>query len=78
MSNFKKLLTGCSPQMEATRPYSGTDFGSKSASEVFSDEDETEPPVEQDIGDILKNIAKVALPITLGLRHFDVVAGTIG
>jgi hypothetical protein len=52
--------------MEATKPY----FGSKSASGVFSDEDETEPPMEQDIGDILKNIAKVAMPITLGLRHF--------
>ena len=54
MSNFTKLLTECSPQMEATKPYSGTDFGSKSASGVFSDEDETEPPMGQDIGDILK------------------------
>jgi malonyl CoA-acyl carrier protein transacylase len=100
MSDFVNPLTDYSPQMETTESYSEMEFGSRSGSGAFSQDDElelaseflevaneqqldefigrliekagqalnetVEPPLEQDLGDILRSVAKVALPIVGG------------
>jgi hypothetical protein len=101
MSDYVNPLTDYSPQMESAEPRYARSFGERSATSVFSEDDElelasellevtseaefddfvrgligragwvlhepVEPSLENDIGDILKGIAKVALPVAGGV-----------